>query len=175
MTPARIYTFIGILAAILSAPVMWYQIDRSPPLIYRGGWFEAVPVNGKTGERIMVAAPGQEVILALNIEWPRLNCSTELERRFIGSDGAIYKVSRAENEPQRLGPPPARILSADRTLVSRRRVVLPAELPDGIATHSPDVWERCAAPAEKWGDWLTEVWPIFIGPAGADIQIRIQK
>lgn len=175
MTPRSVYILIGIIAAILSAPVTWYEVDRSQPLVYRGGWFEALPANGKVGERIATAAPGQEVILALNIEWPRLNCSTELERRFVGSDGAVYKVPRAENEPTRLGPPPAKILSADRTLVSRRRVVLPAELPEGTATHSPDIWMRCTSPAEKWGDWLTELFPIFIGPSGADIQITIRK
>lgn len=176
MTLTRAFIAAMSVAALMSAPVMWYEIDRTPPLIYRDAWYEAVPAQGeKIAQRITEATPGQEVVLALKIEWPRLNCSTELERRFIGSDDAIYKVPRAANEPARLGPPPARLLAPDRTFVSRRRVVLPEELPEGAATHSPDAWERCTSPAEKWGDWLTELWPIFVGPRGAEARITIKR
>lgn len=176
MTPRRVYLAIGLIAAILSGPLLWYEIDMSAPLIYRDAWYEAVPAAGeKIGQRITEAQPGTDVILALKIEWPRLNCSTEIERRFIGSDNAIYKVPRAADEPARLGPPPAFLKQPDGTYLSRRRVRLPAELPDGVATHSPDVWERCTSPALKWGDHLSEVWPIYVGPKGAEATILIKR
>lgn len=170
----RIVTIAVTLLAV--APLGMYEIDRSEPLVYRAAWYESIPIEGqKAGSVITEAAPGQQVVLALKIEWPRTNCSTELQRNFIGSDGAIYKVPFAAGESSRLGPPPAQFLATDRTFVSRRRVTLPAELPDGVATHSPNAWERCTSPAEKWGDWLTEVWPIFVGPKGAEAQITIRR
>lgn len=170
----RIATVAATLIAVV--PFGMYEIDRSEPLVYREAWYEAVPAEGqKVGSVITEAAPGQQVVLALKIEWPRTNCSTELQRSFIGSDKAIYKVPLAAGEPSRLGPPPAQFLAADRTFVSRRRVTLPAELPGGVATHSPSAWVRCTSPAVKWGDYLTELWPIFVGPKGADAQIMIRR
>lgn len=160
------------LTALASIPFAWYQIDRGPSLVYQGGWYEALPSEGaKVGERITSAKPGQTVVLALHIKWPRTNCSTELQRTFIGSDGVVYKVGEAV----RLGPPPVSILDADMTNISRRQVVIPKELPNGTATHSPNAWIRCTSPAQKIGDHLSEVWPIFIGPKGADIPIRIDR
>lgn len=154
----------------------WYTIDRSAPLIYLDAWFEALPAPGETSAaRIEAARPGETVVLALKIKWQRTNCSTELERRFIGSDGSVHKVARLPSDPARLGPPPKQFLSADGSIVSRRRVVLPDDLPDGQATHSPNAWERCIFPAEKWGDYLTDIWPIFVGPKGADAKIMIRR
>lgn len=178
VTP-RFRMWLAIAAALTFAavfPAAWYEIDRSDPFVYQAAWFEDLPVAGeKTGRVITQAAPGQTVILALKLKWPRLNCSTELERTFIANDKTIYKVPRGPDEPARLGPPPAQFLDPDGALVSRRRVTLPAELPEGTATHSPNVWERCTSPAQKLGDYLTEWFPIYIGPKGADAKILIKR
>lgn len=176
--PTKRVAVLSIIATLaIGVPYGLSTIDRSPPLVYQGGWYESIPAAGeKAGTRITEARPGDTVVLALKIQWPRTNCSTELERRFIAGDPpAVYKVPLAAGEPARLGPPPKSILAPDGTLVSRRRVTLPSELPEGTATHSPDIWQRCTAPAEKWGDYLTEIWPIFIGPKGADATINIRR
>lgn len=173
MTRLKIIGMTVALTAAVAAPAAWWEIDRSPPLEYVGGWFEQA--DAPPGTIIERAAPGQTVVLALKIKWPRTNCSTELERRFIGSNGEIYKVPRAPDEPVHLGPPPAKILQPDTSLISRRKVVIPHNLPEGIATHSPNAWERCTSPAEKWGDYLTDIWPIFVGPKGAEIPIEIKR
>jgi hypothetical protein len=164
------------LTAVAAFPVAWYEIDRADPFVYQAAWFESLPAPGeKIGHIITEAAPGETVILALKLKWLRPNCATELERTFIGSDKVVYKVPRAEGEPARLGPPPAQFLDQDGMLISRRRVVLPPELPEGTATHSPNVWERCTSPAQKLGDYLTEWFPIYIGPKGADAKILIKR
>lgn len=175
MTRSRTVLITALLTIGCAGPFLWYEIDRNDPLIYEAAWFETVPTTpGAPGVVITEAAPQQKVVLVLKIKWPRTNCSTELQRNFIGSDGAIYKVPLAEGEPARLGPPPASRLAPDSTIVSRRTIVLP-DLPTGIATHSANVWERCTSPAEKWGDYLSEAWPIFIGPKGADAKILITR
>lgn len=172
----RVVWITMVLAALPIVPIAWYQVDRSDPLVYQGGWFEEVPtVKGEHGRVIEEAAPGAQVVLVLKIRWPRTNCSTEIQRAFVGSDKVVYKVPRAANEPARLGPPPKAALASDGTVFSRRTVTLPADLPDGWATHSPTVWERCTSPALKWGDYLTDIWPISIGPENADIRIRIAR
>lgn len=161
----KIYSFIGVAAAFLSAPVLWYQIDRTPPLEYIDAYFDRPE-----------AKAGEKVKLTLKIKWPRTNCSTELERRFIGSDGSIHKILDKEGHSTiKLGPPPPQILDGNNVATSTREVILPEGLPEGITTHSPDAWERCTSPANKWGDWLTEIWPIFVGPKGAEAKIMIKK
>lgn len=169
-------TLIPVLATFAAVFVFgWYEIDRSAPLAYQDAWYEALPADSvKVGERITSARAGQTVILALKIKWPRTNCSTELQRTFVsgtGKDQVIYKVG----ENARFGPPPVSMLDADMANISRRKVVIPDELPPGIARHSPNAWMRCTSPAQKWGDYLTDVWPIFVGPTGADAQIEIRR
>lgn len=166
MTPSRIYSMIGVIAALLSAPVMWYQIDRSRPLEYVEAYFDRAE-----------ARPGETVRLTLKIRWPRTNCSTELERTFISSaDNGIHKILDAEGHSTvRHGPPPRQILDPNGIATSTREVILPRDLPDGLATHSPNAWMRCTSPAVKWGDYLTELWPIFVGPQGAGATIMIRR
>lgn len=166
MTPRHVYGLVGIAAALVSAPVMWHEIDRSPPLEYVAAYFDRAE-----------ARPGETVRLTLKIRWPRTNCSTELERTFISSaDNGIHKILDSEGRSTiRLGPPPPQILDANGIATSTREVTLPRDLPDGIATHSPNAWERCTSPAVKWGDYLTEMWPIFVGPQGAGATIMIRK
>jgi len=165
MTPRRTFLAMMAVTAALSAPVLWYEIDRSPPLEYLAASFD-----------VAEAAPGQKVKLTLKIKWPRTNCSTELERTFIGADNHVYKILDAEGHSTvRLGPPPPSILGQDNVAISTREVTLPADLPDGVATHSPNVWMRCASPALKWGDFLSELWPIFVGPKGAEAKIVIKR
>lgn len=165
MTLARGFIIIAIIAGALGAPALWYEIDRSPPLEYLDAYFD-----------VPRAAPGQRVKLTLKIKWPRQNCSTELERTFIGSDGHIYKIVTPDGySTVRLGPPPAKILDEDSVAISTRDVVIPEGMPEGIAIHSPNAWERCTSPALKWGDYISEIWPIFIGPRGAEAKIMIVK
>lgn len=173
MTPRRIYLGIGLIAAVLSGPVLWHEIDLSPPLQYVEGHYEKA--DGAPGQIITEAKPGDKVALVLTIKWLRPNCSSEVERRFIGSDGVLYKVPRLPEEPTELGPPPSNKLAPDGTLVSRRNVILPLDLPDGITAHSPTTTHRCDWPAIKWGDYITRVFPIRMGPAGAEIPINIKR
>lgn len=165
MTPRSVYGLIGILAAALSAPVLWFEIDRSPPLEYVDAYFDRAE-----------AKPGETVRLTLKIRWPRKNCSTELERRFIGSDNGIYKLlDKDGHSTVHLGPPPPQILDANNIATSTREVTLPLGLPEGIATHSPGAWEVCTSPMVRWGDALTAIWPIYVGPSGAGAKILIKK
>jgi hypothetical protein len=153
-----------LLTLIIAGSVLWYEIDRSPPFSYLESHFDRDE-----------AQAGETINLTLRIRWARTNCSTTLERTIIGSDGRIYKILDAEGHSTvTLGPPPARILDRDNIAVSTRPVTLPANLPAGVAIHSPNVWERCTSPAVRWGDYLTDIWPIFVGPKGAEAKITIK-
>lgn len=164
MAMTRIIALTVLFTASISAPIIWFEIDRSPPLEYQAAYFD-----------VPEAKPGQKVKLTLKIRWPRTNCSTDLERTFIGWDGTIHKIVDAEGHSTvRLGPPPPAIL-VDGVATSTREVTLPDDLPDGVATHSPNAWLRCTSPAKKWGDYLTDIWPVFVGPAGAEAKIIIRR
>lgn len=163
--PAYVVTATAIVTAVVGGLFGWYEIDRSAPFSYQAAYFDREE-----------AKAGETVNLTLRIRWPRTNCSTELERTFIGSDGKIYKVLDAQGRSTvKLGPPPGQILDANKIAASTREVRLPAGLPPGIAIHSPNAWERCTSPAKTWGDYLTDLWPIFVGPKGADATIRIVR
>lgn len=162
----RTLILISLLATLaVAGSLAWYEIDRSAPFRYEAAFFDRAE-----------AAPGETVNLTLRLRWPRRNCSTRLERTFIGSDKQVYKTYTADGKTTvQLGPPPAQAFGPDNIVVSTRPVTLPAEIPQGVAIHSPNVWMRCTSPAHKWGDYLTELWPIFIGPKGAQAKITIKR
>lgn len=157
-----------IVGAILAIPFYFHQIDRSPPLEYLEARFDRAE-----------ARAGDRVNLILKIRWPRTNCSTELVRTFVSTnergEKSLHKTYTDDGKNSVvLGPPPLSSIEPDGTTLSTRPVTLPADLPPGVAVHSPHTWHRCTFPAKKLGDYLTELWPIFVGPKGAEARIMIK-
>lgn len=167
------YIAIALVAALASGPYLWHEIDRSSPLEYIEAHFEKADVA--PGQVITEAKPGEIVSLVLDIKWSRMNCSSEIERRFIDSDGVLHKVPRLSGEPQELGPPPANKLKPDGTIVSRRNILIPLDMPDGMATHDVITMHRCDWPAQTIGDYISRLWPITLGTKGAQAKIYIRK
>lgn len=156
-----------LAGALLAIPIGFWQIDRSKPLEYLEARFDRAE-----------ARAGDTVNLTLKIRWPRTNCSTELIRTFVSTNHKGEKtLHKTYTENGRhsviLGPPPKSVL-INGVATSTRPVVLPSDLPPGETVHSPHTWHRCTFPVQKLGDYLTELWPIFVGPKGADARIMIK-